>query len=68
MEAEKKQRGGKREGAGRKKIGNGRNNAVAFRLSAKAFDLIERMATEQNTTKNDIINILLEKIADQQKD
>ncbi|MBD5320898.1 MAG: hypothetical protein HDS07_08455 [Bacteroides sp.] len=48
-------------------MGNGRKIAVAFRLLAKAFDLIERMATEQNTTKNDIINILLEQLADKQK-
>lgn len=65
MEAEKKQRGGKREGAGRKKNENGRNIAVAFKLSAKAFNLIERMAAERNTTKNDIINIILEKMADE---
>ena len=48
-------------------MGNGRNIAVAFRLLSKAFDLIERMATEQNTMKNDIINILLEQLADKQK-
>ena len=62
METEKKQRGGARTGAGRKKMENGRNIAVALKLSAKAFETLERMATEQNTTKNDVINKLLESL------
>lgn len=63
METEKKQRGGKREGAGRKRIDNGRNIRASFMLSTKAAETLEKMALEQNTTKNDIINRLLENMA-----
>lgn len=65
METEKKKRGGARPGAGRKKMINGRNIKMSFSLSSKAANELERQAVENNTTKNDIINILLEKIADE---
>lgn len=64
METEKKQRGGKREGAGRKKTENGRSIKLSFSLSPKAAGMLERMAAENNTTRNDIINITLENLAD----
>lgn len=63
MEVEKKQHGGVRKGAGRKKIENGRNISVALKLSTKAFTVLENMALQQNTTKNDIINKLLENMS-----
>lgn len=62
MEAEKKQRGGARLGAGRKKTDNARNNRASFMLSSKALETLERMALEGNTTKNDVINKILENL------
>ena len=60
METEKKQHGGARANAGRKKLDNARIIKVGLSLSKKAFETLERLATEQKTTKNDIINQLLE--------
>ena len=63
MEAEKKQRGGSRAGAGRKKTENARNIRASFMLSTKASEALERMAAQQNTTKNDVINNFLEQLS-----
>ena len=63
METEKKQRGGARVGAGRKAQENARNIRASFMLSSKAAETLEQLATTQNTTKNDIINNLLESMA-----
>lgn len=63
-ETEKKPRGGARPGAGRKKSENARNNSVALNLSAKALAVLERLVAEQRTNKNDVINKLLEGMAE----
>lgn len=63
-ENEKKPRGGARPGAGRKKCENARNHSVALKLSAKAMSVLEAMAAEQHTNKNDVINKLLESLAE----
>lgn len=57
---EKKQRGGARAGAGRKKKENGRNKSVALSLSTKAFETLEKLVEQYGTNKNDVINKLLE--------
>ncbi len=62
MEEKKSSRGGRRQGAGRKKLENGRNVRASFMLSTQAAQTLERLAAEQSTTKNDIINHLLEAI------
>lgn len=55
-------RGGRREGAGRKSFENARNNRAGFMLSKKALENLNRLADERHTTKNDIINTLLENL------
>lgn len=53
--------GGSRKGAGRKPQENARNIRASFTLSEKAAAALARLAAEQGTTRNDIINRILEK-------
>ena len=62
MEEIKKQRGGARIGAGRKRKDNGRNNSVALSLSAKALENLNILVEREGTNKNDVINKLLEQM------
>ena len=62
MENLKNQHGGKREGAGRKKLGAGRNCSVAFRISEKALNALNKLADKQGKSKSDIINQILEEL------
>lgn len=61
-ETAKKSWGGRRVGAGRKTQENARNIRASFTLSEKAVAALARLAEEQNTTKNDAINRLLESL------
>lgn len=56
----KSNRGGRRAGAGRKREENSRNNRASFMLSDVAMNNLRRLADESGTTRNDIINRLLE--------
>lgn len=53
-------RGGARPGAGRKKGTNSRNIRVAFTLSPEAVARLAAAAEAEGTTRNDIVNRLLE--------
>ena len=64
METTKKQHGGKREGAGRKKTGEGRNCSVAFRISETTLHKLNKIAEKKGKTKSDIINEILEELTD----
>lgn len=61
-ETKKPKHGGARVGAGRKRMENGRNVRASFMLSTKAAEALERLATEQGTSRNDAINNLLERL------
>lgn len=53
-------RGGARPGAGRKKGTNSRNIRVAFTLSPEAVARLAAAAESQGTSRNDLVNRLLE--------
>lgn len=53
-------RGGARQGAGRKRKENGRNIRASFMLSAEANATLDKLAKESGKSKNDVINNLLE--------
>ena len=57
---EKKNHGGAREGAGRKKKENARSIRVSFMLSPEADAALRRRAAEEGCSRNDAINRLLE--------
>lgn len=59
-EEKKQTRGGKRLGAGRKPAENARNIRASFMLSKKADEALARLCSEQGTTRNDVINKILE--------
>ncbi|MDE6642877.1 MAG: hypothetical protein K2K27_02110 [Muribaculaceae bacterium] len=48
MESEKKQCGGARANAGRKKLENARNISVACKLSQKTLDYLGKTTTDNN--------------------
>lgn len=62
METEKKQHGGARVGAGRRKKVNSRAQSVALRLSTKAFENLQKLVEKEGSNKNDVINKLLESL------
>ena len=53
-------RGGAREGAGRRKKDNARSISVALKLSSKAHENLQRLVEQKGSNKNDVINELLE--------
>ncbi len=55
--------GGSRQGAGRKKKENGRNIRASFMLSAKANEMLEKLSEQSGTSKNDVINNILESMS-----
>lgn len=61
-----KNHGGRRAGAGRKPKNNARTNSVALSLSDKALASLDRLVIEQGSNRNDVINRLLEELADKQ--
>ena len=60
IESKKTGRGGSRHGAGRKKKENGRNIRASFMFSEKANSVLEMLAEKSGTSKNDVLNNLLE--------
>lgn len=64
--SEKASHGGRRAGAGRKPKNNARTNSVALSLSDKALASLDRLVIEQGSNRNDVINRLLEELADKQ--
>ena len=55
----KKTRGGRREGAGRKKI-EGRDIAVAYRISAEARDKLKAYAEKHGVSIQEAVNRIFE--------
>ena len=51
MEKTKLNRGGKREGAGRKRLGEHRRVTLAVRISPKALRIVEEQAQAQGVSK-----------------
>ena len=60
FEVKKSERGGARQGAGRKRKENGRNIRASFMLSIKANNVLEKLAEEAGKSRNDLINTILE--------
>lgn len=61
MENQRKEnRGGRREGAGRKPKENACNNRASFMLSKIAAKNLESFARQKNITKNKALNLILE--------
>lgn len=60
VERVKSGHGGARQGAGRKRGENSRNIRASFMLSADANEVLERLVQQSGTSKNDVINTLLE--------
>ncbi|MDE6477362.1 MAG: hypothetical protein K2L48_04220 [Mycoplasmoidaceae bacterium] len=58
---DKKQRGGARQGAGRKKIGEEqRSHTITCRITPKAMAALETMSKAKGLSKNSFINDWLE--------
>lgn len=64
QEQTKSKRGGARPGSGRKPGDNSRNIRASFSLSPLADSTLKAMADTQGVSRNDIVNRLLESLAD----
>lgn len=61
MENQRKEnRGGRREGSGRKPKENACNNRASFMLSQIAIENLESFAKHNNISKNKALNLILE--------
>lgn len=60
MEKSKFSHGGKREGAGRKKLGRELRQTLAVRISPDALKKLEQMAIERGVSKGIVIEYLIE--------
>lgn len=59
METTKKNRGGYREGAGRKRIGTDRRQTLAVRVAPETLEKLEQMAKDQRKSKGLLIDELI---------
>ena len=61
METTKRKHGGTREGAGRKRLGEGLRQTLAVRLDADALEKLERAAQVAGCSRGQVLNQLINK-------